>query len=196
MTYVGILLTFVFVNNLVFYYLLGICPALGLADNKQASVGLGVAMTVSMTVTALITWVVRAVILDTLGLHVLTVLFFVAVTVGVHRALYALLRRFTPRLYGLFGAQLPLVATNCAVLGIALIATRADYTALESLVAGFTAGLGFFLALRIMSEILDRLSREWVPRALQGAPIMMISTALVALAFMAFDKALLANLIR
>jgi electron transport complex protein RnfA len=139
--------------------------------------------------------VVRALILETLGLEFLTIILFVVVVVGVNQALYLGMRRGTPRLYALFGAQLPLVATNCAVLGIALIAARADYNALESLVAGFSAGLGFFLALRIMSEILDRLSREWVPRALQGPPIMVISTALVALAFMAFDKALLSNLI-
>lgn len=195
MTYVGILLTFVFVNNLVFYYLLGICPVLGLSENKPASIGLGIAMTVSMTLASLLTWVVRALILEALGLEFLTIILFVVVVVGVNQALYFGMRRGTPRLYALFGAQLPLVATNCAVLGIALIAARANYNALESLVAGFSAGLGFFLALRIMSEILDRLSREWVPRALQGPPIMVISTALVALAFMAFDKALLSNLI-
>ena len=195
MTYVGILVTFVFVNNLVFYYVLGICPVLGLAENKPASVGLGIAMTVSMTVAALLTWVVRAVILDPLDLHILTTVLFVIVVVGVNQALHLLLRRGAPRLYDLFGAQLPLVATNCAVLGIALIATRAEYSALESLVAGFSAGLGFFLALRVMGAILDKLSREWVPRALQGPPIMFISTALVALAFMAFDRALLSNII-
>jgi electron transport complex protein RnfA len=148
-----------------------------------------------MTLSTLATWVIRAAILQPLGIEILTTLFFVIVVVGVNQLLYFVVRRGFPRLYELFGAQLPLVSTNCAVLGIALIASRADYTALESIVAGVSAGLGFFLALRIMAELLDKLSREWVPRALQGPPIMVISTALVALAFMALDSALLSSFV-
>jgi electron transport complex protein RnfA len=192
---VGILLTFVFVNNIVLYYLLGICPMLGLAENDSAAVGLGIAMTVAMTLSSLLTWGVRVAILSPLGVEFLATILFVAVVVGVGQVLHLVLRRIAPGLYGLFGAQLPLVSTNCAVLGIVLIAARSDYSALESLVAGFSAGLGFFLTLGIMREILRKLSREWIPRALEGTPITVISAALVALAFMAFDRALLSNLI-
>lgn len=196
MTYVGILLTFVFVNNIVLYYLLGICPLLGLSEKGSTYVGLGIAMTVAMTVSSFLTWAVRATILDPLGVEFLSTILFVVVVVGVNQGIHLVLRRVSPGLYAVFGAHLPLVSTNCAVLGIALIAARSDYTALESVVAGLSAGLGFFLALRIMREILDRLSREWMPRALRGTPITVISAALVALAFMAFDRALLSNLIR
>jgi electron transport complex protein RnfA len=90
---------------------------------------------------------------------------------------------------------LPLITTNCAVLGIALIAVRNDYNALESFVAGFSAGLGFLLAILLMSTLREKLDREWVPKPFRGVPIAFITGGLMAMAFMAFDKALLRNLV-
>ena len=105
------------------------------------------------------------------------------------------IQKSSPSLYKALGIYLPLITTNCAVLGIALIAVRSNYNALESFVAGIAAGLGFLLAIVLMSAIREKLDSEWVPKPLRGTPIAFITGGLMALAFMAFDKALLNNLI-
>ena len=105
------------------------------------------------------------------------------------------IQKISPPLYKALGIYLPLITTNCAVLGIALIAVRNNYNALESFVAGFAAGLGFLLAIVLMSTLREKLDTERVPKAFRGIPIAFITGGLMALAFMAFDKALLKNLL-
>ena len=105
------------------------------------------------------------------------------------------IQKTSPALYQALGIYLPLITTNCAVLGIALIAVRNEYNALESFVAGFSAGLGFLIAILIMSTIRERLDGEWVPKPFRGIPISLVTAGLMALAFAAFDRALLNNLI-
>jgi electron transport complex protein RnfA len=106
-----------------------------------------------------------------------------------------IIQKLSPPLYKALGIYLPLITTNCAVLGIALIAVRNEYNAPESFVAGFSAGIGFLLVMLLMSTLREKLDIEWVPKPLKGVPIAFITGGLMALAFMAFDKALLKNLL-
>ncbi|MCK4516098.1 MAG: electron transport complex subunit RsxA, partial [Spirochaetaceae bacterium] len=120
---------------------------------------------------------------------------FILVIAALVQLVEMIIQKISPPLYKALGIYLPLITTNCAVLGIALIAVRSGYNALESFIAGFAAGLGFLLAIVLMSTVREKLDAEWVPRPLRGTPIAFITGGLMALAFMAFDKALLRNLI-
>jgi electron transport complex protein RnfA len=195
-TYIGIIITFVFLNNFVFSMFLGICPLIGLSGNRNAAAGLGFAVVLTSSLAALATWAVYHVLLEPLGLVYLQTFTFILTISGLVQFLDLLIRSISPALYRTLGVYMPLLMTNCAVLGITLIAVRSRYTALESLAAGFAAGVGFYMAVVLLSTLRDSLRREWVPKPFQGIPITFISAGLMALAFMAFDTALLKNLIK
>jgi electron transport complex protein RnfA len=195
MSYVGIIITFVLVNNFVLSQFLGLCPFVGVSKNVEPAVGMGFAVTFVMAIASLTTWGVQHLILVPLGLEYLQTITFILVIAALVQLVEMVIQKISTPLYKALGIYLPLITTNCAVLGIALIAVRNDYNAIESFVAGFAAGVGFLLAIVLMSTIRERLDSEWVPKPLRGIPIAFISGGLMALAFMAFDKALLRNLI-
>ncbi len=194
MTYVGIIVTFVFVHNFALSRLLGICPFIGVSRDLKTSLGLGFAITFVASLSSLTAWAVYHGVLVPLGLRYLEIVVFILVIAGLVRFLEEVVKRASPGLYAVFGGFLPLVTTNCAVLGIALVAVRSGYTAAESFVAGIAAGAGYFLALVLMATLRDSLRKEWVPKPFRGVPITFISAGLMSLAFMAFDHALLKNL--
>jgi Na+-translocating ferredoxin:NAD+ oxidoreductase subunit A len=194
MSYVGILVTFVLVNNFVLTHFLGLCPIVGTTRSTRAAIGIGVAATFVMTIGSLVTWSIRTLVLAPLGVDFLQTFVFVLVITAIGHYLELAMEKAAPALHRAIGRYIPLIATNCIVLGIALVVARGDYSALESLVAGASAGIGFLLVAVIVSTIRERLETEWVPRAFRGVPIAFISTGLVALAFLAFDQALLRNL--
>lgn len=195
MTYVGIIITFVFINNFVLSQFLGLCPFIGVSKNVESAVGMGFAVTFVMALASLTTWAIQNLILVPLGLEFLQTITFILVIAALVQFVELVIQRISTPLYKALGIYLPLITTNCAVLGIALIAVRNDYGAFESFMAGFAAGAGFLLAIVLMSTIREKLEAEWVPKALRGIPIAFISGGLMALAFMAFDKALLRNLL-
>jgi Na+-translocating ferredoxin:NAD+ oxidoreductase subunit A len=195
MTYIGILLTFVLVNNLVLTQFLGLCPLVGVSRDKDSAVGLGFAVTFVMSIAALATWAVYRGVLVPFKITYLQTVVFILVIVVLVQLVEKLIQRASSALYQAIGVYFPLITTNCAVLGIALIAVRGNYTALESLVAGCSAGLGFLLVMVLMSHIREELELEWVPKPFRGMPIAFITAGLMALAFMAFDRALLKNLV-
>lgn len=196
MSYVGIIVTFVLINNLVLTYFLGLCPVLGATRRTGAAVGMGLAATFVMALGSLVTWTLHTLVLAPLGIEFLRTFVFVLIIAAIGHYLEVAVERLSPALHHAVGRYLPVISTNCVVLGIALLVARADYTALESLVAGAAAGVGFLLVALVVSAIRERLEIEWVPRAFRGVPIAFISTGLVALAFLAFDHAFLQNLIR
>ncbi len=195
MTYVGILITFVFVNNFILTQFLGLCPFIGVSKNVDAAVGMGFAVTFVMSIASLATWAIHNLVLIPLGITFLQTITFILVIAGLVQFVEMIIQKTSPPLYKALGIYLPLITTNCAVLGIALIAVRSEYNALESFVAGFSAGLGFLLVMLLMSTIREKLDVEWVPKPLRGVPIAFITGGLMALAFMAFDKALLRNIL-
>jgi Na+-translocating ferredoxin:NAD+ oxidoreductase subunit A len=194
-TYVGIIITFVFINNFILTQFLGLCPFIGVSKNTESAVGMGFAVTFVMSIASLATWALQRFILVPLGLQFLQTITFILVIAALVQLVEMIVQKISPPLYKALGIYLPLITTNCAVLGIALIAVRSDYNAFESFVAGFSAGLGFLLAILLMSTIRGKLDAEWVPKPFRGVPIAFITGGLMALAFMAFDKALLRNLI-
>lgn len=195
MTYIGIIITFVFINNFILTQFLGLCPFIGVSKNLESAVGMGFAVTFVMALASFATWAIYHLILVPLDIQFLQTITFILVIASLVQFVEMVIQKISPPLYKALGIFLPLITTNCAVLGIALIAVRNDYNALESFVAGIAAGLGFMLAIVLMSTIREKLDREWIPKPFRGVPIAFISGGLMALAFMAFDKALLNNLI-
>ncbi len=195
MSYVGIIITFVFINNFILVQFLGLCPFIGVSRNTDSAVGMGFAVIFVMSMASLATWAVYRLILVPLHIEYLQTISFILIIAALVQLVEMVIMKISPPLYKALGIYLPLITTNCAVLGIALIAVRSDYNAMESFVAGIAAGIGFLLAIVVMSTIRERLDKEWVPKPFRGVPISFITAGLMALAFMAFDKALLKNLL-
>jgi electron transport complex protein RnfA len=195
MTYVGIIVTFVFINNFILTQFLGLCPFIGVSRRLDSAVGMGFAVIFVMSLASLTTWAVYNWILIPLNLRFLQTITFILVIATLVQLVELVIQRISPPLYKALGIYLPLITTNCAVLGIALIAVRSGYNALESFVAGFAAGVGFLVAIVLMSALREQFETEWVPKPFRGTPIAFVTAGLMALAFMAFDKALLQNLI-
>jgi electron transport complex protein RnfA len=195
MSYIGIIITFVFVSNFILAQFLGLCPFIGVSRKVESAVGMGFAVTFVTAIASLATWAVHNLILVPLGIEFLQTITFILVIAGLVQFVELVIQKISPALYKALGIYLPLITTNCAVLGIALIAVRSQYNAGESFVAGIAAGGGFLLAILLMSTIREKLEMEWIPKPFRGMPIAFVTASLMALAFMAFDKALLKNLI-
>ncbi len=195
MTYISIIITYVFISNLILTQFLGMCPFIGVSKNVESAVGMGFAVTFVMALASLTTWAIQYFILVPLHIEFLQTITFILVIASLVQFVEMVIQKVAPPLYKALGIFLPLITTNCAVLGIALIVVRSGYNAMESFLGGVSAGLGFLLAILIMSTIRERLDTERVPKAIKGIPIAFIAGGLMALAFMAFDKALLKNLL-
>jgi len=195
MTYIGIIITYVFVSNLVLSQFLGLCPFIGVSKNTESAIGMGLAVTFVMSLATLITWGLLHYILIPLNIVFLQTVIFILVIASLVQLVEMVIRKHSPPLYQALGIYLPLITTNCGVLGIALISVNNRYGPMESFLAGLSAGFGFLIALLFMSGIRERLDTEKVPKYLKGPPIAFISGGLMALAFMAFDRALLVDLI-
>jgi H+/Na+-translocating ferredoxin:NAD+ oxidoreductase subunit A len=195
MTYIGIIITFVFINNFILTQFLGLCPFIGVSKNFESATGMGFAVIFVMALASITTWVIYNFVLIPLNIEFLQTITFILVIAGLVQFVEMVIQKISPPLYKALGIYLPLITTNCAVLGIALINVRSGYNALESFVAGIAAGVGFLLAIVLMSTIREKLNNEWIPKYFRGVPIAFITGGLMALAFMAFDKALLNNLI-
>ena len=190
----GIIITFVFINNFIFTQFLGLCPFIGVSKKMDSAIGMGFAVVFVMTLASFFTSFIYTQILDPLNIEYLEIITFILVIAALVQFVEMVIRKISPELYKALGIYLPLITTNCAVLGIAFICVNNEYSILQSVVAGFAAGLGFTLAIILMSSIREKLDRVKVPKALRGAPIAFISAGLMALAFMAFDMAILKNI--
>ena len=195
MTYIGIIITYVFISNLVLAQFLGLCPFIGVSKNTESAVGMGFAVMFVMSLATLITWAIQHFVLVPLNIVFLQTVSFILVIASLVQLVEMIVRKYSPPLYQALGIYLPLITTNCGVLGIALISVNSGYGPMESFLAGLAAGIGFLMALLFMSGLRERLDTEKVPKYLQGAPIAFISGGLMALAFMAFDKGMLSKII-
>ena len=147
-----------------------------------------------MSITSVLTWVIYHGILAPLGIEFLKTIVFILVIASLVQLVELVIRKFSPALYKALGIYLPLITTNCAVLGIAIIAVDENYGALESLVAGMSGGIGFLMVLIIMSFLREKLSLEKVPEPFKGVPVAFVTAGAMALAFMAFSSSMIANL--
>jgi len=180
-------ISIVIVNNLVLTKFLGICPYLGVSGRIDMAFGMGLAVTFVVTLSGTMTWLIDHLVLMPYGLEVTRYVCFILVIAGAVQLVELYLRKFFPRLYESFGIFLPLITTNCAILGLCLFINLWSIDNLsEAVVLSFGAGIGFTMAICIMAGIRESLRLADVPPALQGAPITLITAGLLCLAFMGF----------
>lgn len=194
MSYISILITYVFISNFILVKFMGLCPFIGVSKNSESAIGMGLAVTFVTGTASVVTWCVYYGLLLPLDLTYLKTLAFILVIAALVQLVEMVLKKMSPSLYKALGIFLPLITTNCAVLGIAIINVEQSYNLLESFVAGIAAGLGFTMAIILMSNIRENLDYKPVRKSFKGVPIAFISAGIMALSFMAFDNTLLSNL--
>ncbi len=175
------------INNLVLSSFLGICPFLGVSGKIESAFGMGMAVTFVMTLATSIGWLIYHLILVKFGLFYLEYVMFILVIASLVQMVEMFIRKFSSNLYQSLGIFLPLITTNCAILGVALFMVARNYNFLESVVFGFSGGLGFSLVLLIMAGIREELVYADIPKVFQGAALTLITAGLLALVFMGFS---------
>ena len=174
-------------NNFIFSQFLGICPFLGVSKKVDTAVGMGIAVTFVMGLASAITWVVYRCLLVPLDLTYMQTVAFILVIASLVQFIEMFLQKAMPSLYTALGIYLPLITTNCAVLGVALLNIQNNYNFIESVVYGVTGGLGFLLAIVLFASIRERLVFADYPKNWDGFPIALVTAGLMALAFMGFS---------
>jgi len=186
MELVAIFISAILINNFVLYYFLGICPFLGVSKKIDSAFSMGLAVTFVMTITAVVSWVINHWILIPHELDYLKIVSFILVIASLVQLVEMFIRKISPPLYQALGIYLPLITTNCAIMGLALLAALRDYGFAETVIFGFGSGLGFTLAIIIMAGIREQLDLADVPEPLKGPAIALIVAGIMALAFMGF----------
>jgi electron transport complex protein RnfA len=181
-----ILLSSVLVNNYVLNRFLGICPFLGVSKKLDSATGMGLSVTVVMLLATAVTWPVQYLILDRVGLGYMQTIVFILVIAALVQMLEMLLRRFSPKLHQNLGVYLPLITTNCAVLGVAINNITDGYSFVESMVSSLGVGLGFLLAMVLFSGLRSRIDETNIPRPFRGLAVTLIAASFISLAFMGF----------
>ncbi len=174
-------------NNFIFSQFLGCCPFLGCSSKVDTAAGMGLAVVFVMGLASAICWVIDTYILLPLGLAFLETLAFILVIAALVQLVEMFLKKSVPSLYSALGIYLPLITTNCAVLGVVLLNVQNDYNFIESVVYGVTGGLGFLLAIVLFASVRERIQFSDYPECFDGFPICLVSAGLVALAFMGFN---------
>ena len=190
MEYLLIFISAIFVNNIVLSQFLGICPFLGVSKKVDTAIGMGGAIAFVLTLATIITWCVQKYVLDPFGLQYLQTLAFILVIAALVQMVEIILKKVSPALYQALGIFLPLITTNCAVLGVAILVIQKDYNLLESVVYAFSTALGFALALIVFAGIREQQALVRIPKGMQGVAIVMVTAALLSLAFMGFSGVL------
>ncbi len=184
--YLAIIFSAILVNNIVFAQFLGICPFMGVSKNLPSALGMGAAVTFVMAVATAVTWLLQHYVLMPLGLVYIQTIAFILVIAVLVQMLEIVMKKTSPGLYAALGVFLPLITTNCAVLGIAIIVAQKDFGFVYSLVYAVATALGFALALTIMAGIRSQLELADVPRPMRGVPVALITAGILAMAFMGF----------
>ncbi len=181
-----ILLTGILTENFVLSKFLGICPFLGVSNKFSSSLGMGAAVTFVMMCASLVTYPIYYGLLVPLGIEYMNTIAFILVIAVFVQLVEMVLKKYIPPLYKSLGVYLPLITTNCAVLGVTLLNLTEEYDLLESVVNSFGAGLGFMMAMLIFAGVRGRLAECDIPKALRGAPITLMAASIVSLAFIGF----------
>ncbi len=187
LTYVSIIVTAIFINNIVLSQFLGICPFLGVSKRTSSALGMGAAVTFVITLATAVAWLLQTYILDPLGLQFLQTIVFILVIAFLVQLLEIVIKKIAPPLYEALGVFLPLITTNCAVLGVAILVVQKGFNLLEGVVYGFSTALGFTLALWIFAGIREQLELTATPKGLRGVPLALICAGILAMAFMGFS---------
>ena len=186
MTIFTILFTAALVNNFVLSQFMGICPFLGVSKKVETAAGMGGAVVLVITIASLCTSILYNYLLVPAQLEYLNTIVFILVIAALVQFVEMVLKKMMPALYKSLGVYLPLITTNCAVLGVALLSVQNEYGVLESVVNGIGASLGFLLAIVLMAGIREKLENSNIPEAFKGTPIVLITAGLMAIAFCGF----------
>ena len=183
----SIIITSIFINNIIFAKFLGCCPFMGVSKKVDSSLGMGMAVTFVITIASGVTWIVYRLILEPHGLGYLQTIAFILIIASLVQFVEMAIKKTSPSLYKALGVFLPLITTNCAVLGVAIINIQVGYNFIETLVNGFGVAVGFSLALLLLAGIRERLEFANTPKNFKGVPIAFITAGLLAMAFMGFS---------
>ncbi len=187
MEYILIFISAIFVNNIVFSQFLGICPFLGVSKKVDTALGMSAAVAFVLTLATIVTWLVQKLVLDAFGLQYLQTIAFILVIASLVQMVEIVMKKVSPALYQALGIFLPLITTNCAVLGVAILVIQKDYSLIESIIYAFSTAIGFGLALTVFAGIREQLELVNVPKGMRGVAITMVTAGLLSLAFMGFS---------
>ena len=187
MEYILIFIAAIFVNNIVLSQFLGICPFLGVSQKINTSLGMSAAVAFVMAISTLVTWLLQVYVLNPFGLQYLQTLIFILVIAALVQMVEIILKKVSPPLYQALGVFLPLITTNCAVLGVAISVVQKNYSLLMSLDYAIASAIGFGLALILFAGIREHLEFSAIPKSLRGVSITLITASLLSLAFMGFS---------
>ena len=177
----------ILVNNFIFSQFLGICPFMGVSKSTDTAVGMGLAVTFVMTLASAVCWPINQYLLMPNGLEFMQTIAYILVIASLVQFVEMFLKKAMPSLYSALGIFLPLITTNCAVLGVALLNIQESYNFIESVVYGITGGIGFLVAIVLFASIRERLVFAEYPKSFEGFPIALVTAGLMALAFMGFS---------
>ena len=187
MEYFVIIISSIFVNNIVLSQFLGICPFLGVSGKVSTSLGMGAAVTFVLAIASIAAYLIQYHILVPLHIEYMQTIVFILVIAALVQMVEIMLKKVSPALYQALGIFLPLITTNCAVLGVAILLVQKEYNLGEAVVYAVAVAVGFTLALVLFAGLRERLELDNVPKALQGVPIAMITAGILAMAFMGFS---------
>ncbi len=186
MEYIIIIISAIFVNNIVLAQFLGICPFIGVSNKISTSLGMGGAVLFVITLATIVTWLVQYYILQPLGIQFLQTIAFILIIAGLVQMVEIILKKVSPGLYAALGVFLPLITTNCAVLGVAILTIQKEFSLMEGVVFAIANSVGFSFALVIFAGIREHLDLMEVPAGMRGVPIALVTAGILALAFMGF----------
>ncbi|MDP4276844.1 MAG: electron transport complex subunit RsxA [Bacteroidota bacterium] len=187
MIYFTIFIAAVFVNNIVLSQFLGICPFLGVSKKIETAIGMGGAVAFVLTLSTIITWLIQTYVLVPLNLEFLQTIMFILLIAGLVQLVEIVLKKISPGLYQALGVYLPLISTNCCILGVAILVIQKQFNLMESTVFAFSTAIGFSFALILFAGIREQLSHMNIPKAMQGTPVALVVAGLLSLAFMGFS---------
>ena len=186
-SYFAIIIGAILVNNVVLAQFLGICPFLGVSSKVETSMGMGAAVTFVMALAALVAWLIQTYVLVPLDIVYMQTIVFILVIAALVQMVEIILKKVSPSLYQALGIFLPLITTNCAVLGVAILMIQKEFNLLQSVTYSVATAIGFALALVLFGGIRERLEFEDMPRSMQGVPIALVTAGILAMAFMGFS---------
>lgn len=187
MEYLLIFISAIFVNNIVLSQFLGICPFLGVSKKIDTALGMGAAVAFVLTLATIVTYLVQKWVLAPFGIQYLQTIAFILVIAALVQMVEIIMKKVSPALYQALGIFLPLITTNCAVLGVAILVIQKDYNLLQSVVYAFSTALGFGLALTVFAGMREQLALVNIPRGMRGMAIVLVTAGLLSLAFMGFS---------
>lgn len=187
MEYILIFISAIFVNNIILSQFLGICPFLGVSKKVDTALGMGAAVAFVLTLATVVTYLLQIYVLNPFGLQYLQTLSFILVIAALVQMVEIVLKKVSPALYQALGIFLPLITTNCAVLGVAILVIQKDFSLVHSIVYAFSTAIGFALAMVVFAGLREQLSLVRVPKGMQGMAIVLVTAGLLSLAFMGFS---------